>query len=50
MVLEDKVKTRIEEVKQMRDKFVAQANIQISIYEAVISELEKLLISDTRES
>lgn len=49
MSLEDKVKARIVELKSALEKFTEQANLQIQVYNVTISELEKLLVSDTIE-
>lgn len=42
-VIETRMKARIEELKAMRDKLVADANTQIAAMNAAISELEAIL-------
>ena len=40
---EVKIKTRIEELKAQRDKFLAEANQQLAALNGAIAELERLI-------
>lgn len=41
--MEEKIRTRIEELKKELEKFVNDANVRITAYNAIIAELESLL-------
>lgn len=46
MITEETIKARIEQLKQERDKFVAEANQTVAAYNGAISELDRLLAVD----
>lgn len=41
--MEEKIKARIEQLKQELQQYLAQANVQVTAYRSAIGELEQLL-------
>lgn len=48
MELEAKIKVRIEELKKALEDFKIQANLQITVYQVAIAELEQLLFEKVK--
>ncbi len=47
---QQRIEARIEQLKQERDQYVAQANQQLAAYNGAIGELETLLKPETPQA